>query len=355
MELFCALLTGFFLWLFLFHWHHSALARAREVAGELLINVRHTRYVVQAGRPGRLGFLRSFLGLFVVVLLVETFLRAIWLDVLVAGIVCILLELAFPGFRKNAPLELRERGVIRRKQSDEDRPGCLAFTPWEEIAGCKWCVKLPDRYVDGRFLLLERYSFSTEEVEGITAAVGRFVPVFNVYGKRLVKPEAAVRAKETVLPRQGGGDLRFQFTLQSLMLLMVVVSCAASCYGIHYRRLRPQREAVAQLQAFKPNVTYVGDSVSGLDFMGCKAKPGDEDLICLKRLQDIGSLHLDGSPISDAGLKHLYPLKSLKTVSLSSTKVTQKGVDDLKRALPNVKILWSPPPPTPTAGPVGGQ
>ncbi len=40
MELLCALLAAFFLWLFLLHWHRSALARAREVAGRLLIEVK---------------------------------------------------------------------------------------------------------------------------------------------------------------------------------------------------------------------------------------------------------------------------------------------------------------------------
>jgi hypothetical protein len=48
MELFCALLTGFFLWLFLFHWHRTSLARAHEMAGAFLLGVRPAGDVVPA-------------------------------------------------------------------------------------------------------------------------------------------------------------------------------------------------------------------------------------------------------------------------------------------------------------------
>jgi hypothetical protein len=138
--------------------------------------------------------------------------------------------------------------------------------------------------------------------------------------------------------------------------LMVVISCAASCYGMHYRSLQPQREAIAQLAVFRPTVDQLGDEVRSVDFTACKVKPGNSDLIHLGRLPNLESLCLDGSPISDAGLQHLYPLKTLTRVSLSNTQVTQKGVDDLKHALPAATIRWSPPtPPTPTAPPPNGQ
>lgn len=353
MELFCALLTGVFLWLFLFHWHHAALARARDVAGPLLIEVTPALHSVQAGRPGRLRTVRILAVLFVFAWLGGIVLPSFRLDVLIACITAGFLELVFPPVWKNAPLELRDLGVIRRRQGHESPPGTIAFTPWEELAGCKWCETLPDRYLHARFLLLERSHLSTAQVETVTAAVGRRVPVFDVDGKLLAEPDASIRPRDALLPPQGSRHLRFQFNLQSLMLLMVVVSCAASCWGVHDRSLQPQREALAQLGAFRPMVVYDGDNVWWVKFNTCKLKPGDSDLIHLQRLRDLKVLDLVGAPVSDAGLRQLYPIKTLIQVSLSNTQVTQQGVEDLKRALPNASISWSPSPPPPVTTPVG--
>jgi hypothetical protein len=49
--------------------------------------------------------------------------------------------------------------------------------------------------------------------------------------------------------------------------------------------------------------------------------------------------HLDQCQITDAGLEHLKGLKNLKAVNLRATKVTDAGVADLQKALPNCKIF----------------
>jgi hypothetical protein len=349
MELFCALLTGFFLWLFSFHWERSSLARAREAAGALLIEGPAMYDWVRTTRGRRWPY---FVALVLFLYLLD------WLslpsaDVLAACLTGCLLTIVVPPFCNNAPLELREHGVIHRRR----RRGSLVFTSWDEIAGCKWCDKMPEDYVPARRLLLQCGALSAEEVEAITAVAGRFVPVYGVGGKLIAGEEAGERTADAILPKCESRGLRFQFNLQSLMLLMVVVSCAASCYGIHYRSLQAQREAIAQLGVFLSNVDYnrSGD-VRLVDFKACKVKPGDSDLVHLEGLRGLEHLNLDGSPITDAGLKHLYPIKTLTMVSLLNTQVTQQGVDDLKRELPNAFILPSPPLRTPVAGPpAGGQ
>jgi hypothetical protein len=355
-ELFCALLTGFFLWLFLYHWHHAALARAREIAGALLIEVPAAQQLAKTTREQRTVAIGASLLLAIafVFLFPWSQIAALGLfssDIMVACLALCLLQLAFPPFRKDAPLELRERGVVRRKQSYENYPGPLAFTPWEDIAGCKWYDGLPKHYVHTRVLLLDRSGLSAAEVEAITAVARRFVPMIDADGNVLAGPDSA----DAGLRRRGAGGLRFQFNLQSLMLLMVVVSCAASCYGIRYRRAQPQREAIAKLETFHPIIHEVGGDVWSLDFKACTMKPGDDDLTCLEKLRNLNSLDLDGLPISDAGLRHLYPLKTLTSVSLLNTQVTQKGVDDLKRALPNTRISWYPPTAPVVKPPVGGK
>ena len=42
--------------------------------------------------------------------------------------------------------------------------------------------------------------------------------------------------------------------------------------------------------------------------------------------------------MTDAGLKELAPLKNLTSLNLSDTKVTDAGVKELQKALPNCKI-----------------
>jgi hypothetical protein len=127
-----------------------------------------------------------------------------------------------------------------------------------------------------------------------------------------------------------------------MLLLTLAFSSIFSCIGIHYRRLQPQREALAKLEVFHPKVDYNGDNVWLMDFKGCEVKPGDGDLIHLQGLRHLTVLDLEGSSISDAGLRHLYAIKTLGIVLLDNTQVTQQGVDDLKRALPEAHIYWSP-------------
>jgi hypothetical protein len=43
--------------------------------------------------------------------------------------------------------------------------------------------------------------------------------------------------------------------------------------------------------------------------------------------------------ITDAGLKELASLKGLTLLNVSKTKVTDAGVGELKKALPNLQVL----------------
>jgi internalin A len=51
--------------------------------------------------------------------------------------------------------------------------------------------------------------------------------------------------------------------------------------------------------------------------------------------------------VTDAGLKELTTLKSLRTVSLTKTRVTEAGVRKFKEALPDCRVIhdkWGDPP-----------
>ncbi|HEX4150008.1 MAG TPA: SUMF1/EgtB/PvdO family nonheme iron enzyme, partial [Pirellulales bacterium] len=68
-----------------------------------------------------------------------------------------------------------------------------------------------------------------------------------------------------------------------------------------------------------------------------------------KHVEMDGKLKLLDNPITDAGLIHLEPLKSLKSLELGGTKVTAAGVEKLQKALPNCKITWQGSPAAPAS------
>ena len=61
------------------------------------------------------------------------------------------------------------------------------------------------------------------------------------------------------------------------------------------------------------------------------------DLQSMKRLRVLG---LARTGITDAGLKHLAAIKSLREIYFFPTKVTDGAVDELKSALPGVRVIY---------------
>ncbi len=72
-----------------------------------------------------------------------------------------------------------------------------------------------------------------------------------------------------------------------------------------------------------------------------KCSIGDNDLATLAdAVRDVPHLVLNGCPITDQGLPHLYSLKKLARVDLRGTAVTDEGVAKLKQAIPGLKVTW---------------
>lgn len=70
---------------------------------------------------------------------------------------------------------------------------------------------------------------------------------------------------------------------------------------------------------------------------------GDGDFPHLAKFYDrVEELRLKHCDISDKGLKYIPRFTKLKTVDLTGTRVTEKGVKSLQEKMPKLKIIWSP-------------
>ncbi len=65
----------------------------------------------------------------------------------------------------------------------------------------------------------------------------------------------------------------------------------------------------------------------------------DEGIAQLKGLTRLKTLNLSSSKLSDAGLECLKSLTSLETLSIEATNVTDDGVADFQKALPQVTVI----------------
>jgi hypothetical protein len=68
----------------------------------------------------------------------------------------------------------------------------------------------------------------------------------------------------------------------------------------------------------------------------------DDTLRYVAKLQGLKELDLDGTAITDAGLKSLAPLAKLERLRISRTKVSDVGFRESIAPLPALKQLWCP-------------
>ena len=80
------------------------------------------------------------------------------------------------------------------------------------------------------------------------------------------------------------------------------------------------------------------DSATELYLQGTRIT--DDGLKQLSGLKNLQILHLEETGVTDAGLNHLTGLVNLKHLYLTDTKVTAEGVAMLKQAIPKIEIKW---------------
>ena len=141
-----------------------------------------------------------------------------------------------------------------------------------------------------------------------------------------------------------------QFSLRTLLVLVLVIGCGFGWLGMKLRKAREQREAVKAIEKLGGWVSYEDASSSkirtavvwvgkllGEDLSGdvryvdlSETQVTDAGLKHLRGLTQLQVLTLDSTQVTDAGLEHLRGLTQLRELQLANTQVTDAGLEHLR-------------------------
>jgi hypothetical protein len=155
--------------------------------------------------------------------------------------------------------------------------------------------------------------------------------------------------------------LRFQFSVRSLLALMVAVAIPSSWFAVEMRNAKEQKEAVERLETEGAWIDYQGgdspsaskpsepawlrkllgreffDSVDRVQWFATgNPSPGLEHLKALS--SSLSSVTLDAVDVTDAALANLRCLTKLKNLDVTNTEIGDAGVPYLQ-ALPHLVSL----------------
>jgi hypothetical protein len=142
-----------------------------------------------------------------------------------------------------------------------------------------------------------------------------------------------------------------QFSLRTLMVLVLVVGAGLGWLAHENHRARTQREAVKAIEKLGGRAEYEarsGGCLAAAIAFGGKLLPhdwlvdvygvsladmqlADAELAHLQGLQQLKWLALNNTSITDAGLAHLRGLTELEQLTLAFTRVTDAGLIHLQR------------------------
>jgi len=178
---------------------------------------------------------------------------------------------------------------------------------------------------------------------------------------------------------------RFQFSIRSLLLMVVVVALPSSWLAVEMKEARKQHDSLEALVKMRGQISYDWQFDAGgfarpnaqppepewlrrlfgddfyqsvvevdlhaavmtqaemLEHLECGFEDNvpftDSDLKNLKALHQLKVLRLNSTQITEDGLQNLVErLNELQFLELRETKVTAEGVKKLQQALPNCKI-----------------
>ena len=139
-----------------------------------------------------------------------------------------------------------------------------------------------------------------------------------------------------------------QFSLRTLLVLMLVFGCGFGWFAHEVQQARAQREAVKAIEELggmvycEPasggmirNRSGLGREVAGGRLVWGRSgyretQVTDAGLVHLRGLTQLRLLYLNNTQVTDAGLAHLRGLTQLQELDLASTQVTDAGLEHLR-------------------------
>ena len=132
--------------------------------------------------------------------------------------------------------------------------------------------------------------------------------------------------------------------MRHFLMILAIASLVGGCSGKKARKLitDPIIEREIHRQLSKPEGALTkGDLKKVKELILSGTKLTDEALEEVTKLSNLSKLSLQvNKGITDEGLKEVAKLTQLKKVQLYATKVTEKGVTELQKALPECTIDW---------------
>ncbi len=129
----------------------------------------------------------------------------------------------------------------------------------------------------------------------------------------------------------------FQFSLRTLLIVGTLVAGLLVAWRVYVEPYRRQRETMAYIKEVGGEYKTEPGGPSWL-----RGLFGDDDF------QNIIEISLSGKGVSDANLAHFKGLTNLQSLNLANTQVSDAGIQELQKALPNCAFY---PPPGPYYAP----
>lgn len=124
--------------------------------------------------------------------------------------------------------------------------------------------------------------------------------------------------------------------------MMTASAVFFACKRAQHVALEKQRMVIEGLKEFGPQASWNSDGVWALGFQAGPQKLADEHLIRLKDLPVLWAIDLRETSITDRGLRHVASLGSLRWVMLPRAGVTERGVGELQKQRPDIRIVRFP-------------
>lgn len=123
-----------------------------------------------------------------------------------------------------------------------------------------------------------------------------------------------------------------QFSMRTMLVVVSVTCVLLALWGVPAER---RRRAVAAIEAIGGRVNYVACETTSESFPITVLRPW----LPRAYFDKIDSVILIGAQITDPVLVHLQVLTDLHAIALVNTRLTDAGLVQLRKALPNCTII----------------